>query len=71
MVYSVEKLRLKCESVKKVVEVDVLVVRDQNRLTLEEAKQHGNSVLFEELEEIPMNLEFSIEDYRGKATIVN
>ncbi len=58
---TIEKLRRRYESFRK-EEADVLSVRDQVRLALEEAKSQGNDALFDELEDMLMDLEFSIED---------
>ncbi len=62
---TIEKLRRRYESFRK-EEADVLSVRDQVRLALEEAKNHGNDALFDELEDMLMDLEFSIEEDKCK-----
>ncbi|UCB59916.1 MAG: hypothetical protein JSW72_07315 [Candidatus Bathyarchaeota archaeon] len=62
---AIEKLRKRYKSFKK-GEADVSVVRAQVRLALEEAKNHGNNALFDELEDMLMDLEFSIEEDKCK-----
>ncbi|UCH32096.1 MAG: hypothetical protein JSV05_01515 [Candidatus Bathyarchaeota archaeon] len=62
---TIETLRKRYESFKK-GEVDVSTVRNLVCLALEEAKSHGNDTLFDELEDMLMDLEFSIEDDKCK-----
>lgn len=57
----VQKLRRKYEAFKKGQE-DVLSVRHETKLLLEEAKNSGNKKIVEELEDILIDLEFSIEE---------
>ena len=65
MGYTIESLRKRYQSFKK-GEADVSAVRDQVSHALEEAKSHGNDSLFDELEDMLMDLEFSIEDNKCK-----
>lgn len=58
---TIETLRKKYEGFKK-GEEDVLAVRDQVRLAFEEARRRGNDDIMEELEDMLMDLEFSIEE---------
>ena len=61
----IQNLRRRYESFKK-GEKDVLTVRDEARLVLEEAKRTGNSEILEEVEDMLMELEFSIEEDKCK-----
>jgi len=57
----VEAIRKKYKSFKKGQE-DGLAVRDQVRLALEETRKIGNDEIMEELEDMLMDLEFSIQE---------
>ncbi len=61
----IQDLRRKYERFKKGKE-DVLTVRDEARLILEMAKQTNNSEILEEVGDMLMELEFSIEEDKCK-----
>lgn len=61
----IQNLRKKYESFKRGKE-DVLTVRDEARLILEEARSSGNSEILEEVGDMLMELEFSIEEDKCK-----
>ena len=61
----IQNLRRKYESFKEGKE-DVLTVRDEARSILEEAKKTGNSEILEEVGDMLMELEFSIEEDKCK-----
>ncbi|MCK5631780.1 hypothetical protein KAH85_04415 [Candidatus Bathyarchaeota archaeon] len=58
---TIETIRRKYRGFKKGAE-DALAVRDQVHLALEEARKEGNDGIAEELEEMLMDLEFSIQE---------
>ncbi len=57
----VQKLRRKYDAFKMGQE-DVLSMRDEAKLLLEEAKKMGDKRIVEELEDILIDLEFSIDE---------
>jgi len=61
----IQNLRTKYESFKKGKE-SALTVRDEARLILEDAKQTNNSEVLEEVGDMLMELEFSIEEDKCK-----
>ncbi len=58
---TIETLRKKYERFKK-GEEDVLAVTDQVRLALREAREKGNDEIAEELEDMLMDLELSLQE---------
>ncbi len=62
---SVGKLRRKYERFLKGKE-DVLEVRDEARLILEEAKKKGDSKVMDEVGDMLLDLDFSIEENKCK-----
>jgi len=69
---TIETLRKKYEGFKK-GEEDVLAIRDQVHLALKETGKEGNDEIAEELEDMLMDLEFSIEEdkytcHKGSST---
>lgn len=59
----VQILRRKYEGFKR-GEEDVLAVRDEARLVLEEVRKRGDPKILEEVEDMLLDLEFSIEENR-------
>ena len=57
----IEALRKKYKGFKK-GEEDVLAVRDQVHLALKKARKEGNDAISEELEDMLMDLELSIQE---------
>ena len=58
---NVQNLRRKYESFKR-GKLDVLEVRDEALLILEEARRKGDPEILEEVKDILLNLKFSIEE---------
>ena len=58
---TIETIRRKYRSFKKGAE-DALAVRDQVHLALEATRKEGNDGIAEELEDMLMDLEFSIQE---------
>ena len=61
----IESLRKKYEGFKR-GEESVLAVRDEAQLLLEEARKKGDHDITEEIEDMLIDLEFSIEENRCK-----
>jgi len=61
----IESLRRKYEGFKR-GEESVLAVRDEAQLVLEEARKRGDPEIIEEVENMLIDLEFSIEENRCK-----
>ena len=61
MEYSIEELRRKYQGFKR-GEEDVLAVKDKVNSALEEARKDGNDEVMEELEDMLMDLELSIQE---------
>ncbi len=61
----IESLRRKYEDFKRGKE-SVLAVRDEAQLVLEEARKRGNPKIVEEIEDMVIDLEFSIEENKCK-----
>lgn len=61
----VESIREKYKAFKK-EEESILALKDETKLLLEEAIKKGRQKIIEELEDILIDLEFSIEDNKCK-----
>ncbi|MFQ6080689.1 MAG: hypothetical protein ACE5OW_03355 [Candidatus Bathyarchaeia archaeon] len=61
----IRSLRRKYDGFKR-GEEDVFAVRDEARLVLEDARRKGDPQVLEEVEDMLMDLEFSIEENRCK-----
>jgi hypothetical protein len=62
---AVERLRGKYEAFRQ-GEANVLTVRDEAQAVLEAAKKRGNQEILEEVEDILIDVEFSIEENKCK-----